>query len=635
MRGLRLLGCGGAVRQYDIPGMGKVFRLEPGDDARGVEALLASDYPVSYDTETSGLSVYAADFRHRLSQFGTAVLAFTWVPEEFPGLDRRVTTTRPVWYFNADHDTRVLDRAHGIRLEETWPYVRDASILARLVDPRNEKQGGIAHTLDAQCEARLGLGAKGTAKEAMLRAGRRYGLRSEAAMWAGIPTDDPDYNVYAGQDVMLTTRLGEHLWAGIEHYCLETEATVEHAVAYCVSAIIRRGWRFDAPYALEAVKRLEQAFRVEDARIADFGVRPTKSSGLYTTSRDGLIERFLELGVTFTEPSDSAVKKIESGEWTSDRVEAARAWKLDEDVLLGIASEHGGEPAGELARAVLAAKKPHKAATTIRGYLKHLGADGRVHANINPLGTKTGRMSSSSPNLQNPDRDIAEVRGCFLPEPGHVHISVDYSGVEWRVAAGVTGDERMREVFERGEDMHALTAKLLHGDAFASADKATQKKLRQEAKTRGLGKLYGQGYRSAARQEGIPVHEMKKVHDAIDTLYPGIRRKIEEMTEVIDGPTRLDLATGRQVIADAGYKSLNYLCQGPARDLLAYAVLRLFEAGLGGYICMLVHDEIVLSVPAERAQEYLEMVQEIMAGEFMGVKIESEGAIVGERWRKV
>src|SRR5690606_37529446 len=162
-----------------------VHLLEPGDSTRAVESLLHDDTrPVAFDTETSGINVYAADFELRLCQFGTTDEAYVWRPRHFPGLARLVTTTRPVWYWNAEFDTRTMSHVSGIPLHELWGYVMDAQILARLIDPRGQKDGGIGHTLDAWAEHELGLTAKDEAKRAMMEAGKRYKIRKQADVWA-------------------------------------------------------------------------------------------------------------------------------------------------------------------------------------------------------------------------------------------------------------------------------------------------------------------------------------------------------------------------------------------------------------------------------------------------------------------
>lgn len=570
--------------------------------------ILESDEPIAFDTETTGLNVYAEDFELRLCQFGTAETAYVWEPADFPDLARRAVTTRPVWMWNADYDCRVLDQVLGIDLEETAPCVMDAAILSRLIDPRGEKDGGIGHSMDAQANERLGLDVKGKAKAAMMEAGKAYKLRSQAAVWAGIPVHDETYVRYAGQDVLLTARLGPGLLAEIEEHDLAEVASFEHTFAYCVSTLVRRGWAIDREYAERALAEFQDEFERQEEWLQVDGIRPT-ATGNYSTSRAGLVEKFEEMGVEFKEHT------------------ASGAVKLDDDVLQKIARSYRNDDAARIAQTVLAAKVAQKTQGFVRGFLEAADKDDRVHANLNPLGTLTGRMSSSSPNLQNLTRDVEEVRGCFVPEPGQALIGVDFAAVEWRVAAAVTGDENMKRVFREGGDIHADVARIVFGPEFSKAQ-------RQQCKSVGLGRLYGGGVDTLARQSGLPRDKVEEAVAAIDHLYPGIRAKVREAYDTISGPTRLVLSTGRHAITDAAYKALNVQCQGPARDLLAQGVVRLFEAGLGEYVLMLVHDEVILSVPELEAEAYVEKVRDILECDFEGVRIEAEGQVLGERWKK-
>lgn len=509
--------------------------------------------------------------------------------------------------WNADYDCRVLDQVLEIDLEETAPFVMDAAILSRLIDPRGEKDGGAGHSMDAQANERLGLDVKGKAKAAMLEAGKAYKLRSQAAVWAGIPTNDATYVTYAGQDVLLTARLGPGLLAEIENHDLAEVASFEHTFAYCVSTLVRRGWPIDRGYAEKALESFGDAFGVAELDLKAAGVEPTKT-GNYSTARAGLVAKFVDLGVTFTEYTP------------------AGGVKLDDEILQKIAHK-AHDQAANIALTVLAAKVAQKTQGFVRGFLEAADKDDRVHANLNPLGTLTGRMSSSSPNLQNLTRDVEEVRGCFVAEPGQTLIGVDFAAVEWRVAAAVTGDENMKRVFREGGDIHADVARIVFGADFTKAQ-------RQQCKSVGLGRLYGGGVDTLARQSGLPRDKVEEAVAAIDHLYPGIRAAVREAYDTINGPTRLVLATGRHAITDAAYKALNVRCQGPARDLLAQGVVRLFEAGLGEYVLMLVHDEVILSVPELEAEAYVEKVRDILECDFEGVRIEAEGQVLGERWRK-
>jgi DNA polymerase-1 len=368
----------------------------------------------------------------------------------------------------------------------------------------------------------------------------------------------------------------------------------------------RRGLRLDRPYAEEALSKFQAEFDANEAKLAAFGIEPTKT-GNYSTSRAGLIAKFEALGVQFTEYTP------------------AGAPKLDDEILTKIADRD--DVASEIARTVLAAKAAQKSMGFIRGFLEAADPNDRVHPTINPLGTLTGRMSCSNPNLQNLTRDAKEIRGCFVAEPGHVLLSVDYSAVEWRVAAAVTNDANMKRVFAEGGDIHADVARIVFGPDFTKAH-------RQQCKSVGLGRLYGGGVDALARQSGLPRHKVEEAVAAIDSLYPGIKETVQRDYETIDGPTPVELLSGRRVIVDSAHKALNVRCQGFACDLLKYAILRLFDKGYGQYILLPVHDELIFSVPKDEAQEMLAEIQEIMRCEVNGVSIEADGEILGERWRK-
>lgn len=593
------------MQTYSLPEGGTVIFLDPEDSDAPVRELRDSGRTVALDTEGSGLEVYKPDFALRLVQFGDTEVSYVFEPAGREDLIRYLVTAGPCVYWNACFDTRVLDKALGIPLEETWEHAIDAAILSRLIDPRGKKDGGIGHAMKDNAVERLGLDVA-DARKLVMEAGRAYKLRKEADVWAKIPTTDETYRTYAGQDTILAARLYEVLLPELQELDLEEVCSLEHAVAYCVSTLIRKGWKVDRPYAEAALVKYAQEFEHEEAQLKGMQVRPT-ATGNYSTSRAGLIDRFTELGVRFTETT------------------ASGAPKLDDEVLQRIAAKD--DEAAEIAATVLRAKVAQKTQGFIKGFLEAADPNDRVHATLNPLGTLTGRMSCSNPNLQQATREIPEVRGCFVAEPEQVLLSVDYSGVEWAVAAGVTDDANMRRVLREGGDMHGLVAHVVFGKDYTKAQ-------RQQCKSVGLGRLYGGGVDTLARQSGLPRAKVEEAVAAIDKLYPGIRAKVREAYELIDGPTRLHLASGRHAITDAAYKALNVQCQGPARDLLAYALLRLFEAGLGENVLMLVHDEVILSVPKDEAEAYLDKVQGLMACEFLGVQIVSEGDVIGPRWKK-
>src|SRR5690606_35564732 len=215
-------------------------------------------------------------------------------------------------------------------------------------------------------------------------------------------------------------------------------ADTEHLLSDCMAHVTKNGWKVDREHTTAVKERLQTEFTEHEAAIAEHGIDPVKGSGLYSTSDASLTEKFDSLGVTFTDFTSTGKPS------------------LSEKVLADIASHN--DTAASLAHHVLAARKANKLANTfLSNVLKYSEYDGRIHAFIKPLGTVTGRMSSSEPNMQNFPREPADIRGCMVADDGHVHIAIDYSGCEWRAAAAVTQDEGMLHAFEQGRDIHQET----------------------------------------------------------------------------------------------------------------------------------------------------------------------------------
>jgi hypothetical protein len=648
--------------------LGTIHRLESGDSTAGVLALL-HEPDVSFDTETTGLRVYAPDFRIRLAQFGNEDIAYVWRPQEFPELVRQVTTTVPVWMWS-DFDVRGIDRVFGVKLEETCPFLKDGATLSRLTNPTAQHhlkqqaskrcnlevedarkvveeralryfwKDGEWHFVSEEDEAKTQAALRARAQDelkaerkAAKKAGtvvedrlpdrvRRYmaetlGRRmTKEEVWAEIPDTDEVYVIYAGQDCLLTSRVCPVIQAEIVEFGLEEIASFEHGMLYHAACMKRKGWKLDRPYAEDALRDFTAEFEAGEKDLARFGFDPIEKSGLYWSATDAQLRRFEALGVRFTIPNDSETD-----------------FKLDKKVRAWIAETYPGL-AAEMAIAISKTSEAKRSMDFITGFLDYADADDRVHAGLNPLGARTGRMSCSEPNLQNCTKEEERIRGCFLADPGESLVSIDFSGVEWRVAAGVTEDRNMKRVFASGGDIHAMVAMLVYGDEYKNADEKTQKKLRGKVKSVGLGRLYGGGVPTLARQAGITEAMAQRAVDAIDKLYPGIRALSRRMYDEIAGPTPIYIETGRRVVATSAHLALNYMCQGPARDLLAYAVARIFEAGYGDRLLMLVHDEAIFSVPKADAEAWAAKLKDLMECEFMGVKIEAEVDILGARWRK-
>jgi DNA polymerase-1 len=203
-------------------------------------------------------------------------------------------------------------------------------------------------------------------------------------------------------------------------------------------------------------------------------------------------------------------------------------------------------PIAELLRQYRDAKK--RATTYGHDWLKHVAEDGRVYPGWNQTGAKTGRMSCSSPNLQNIPRDPA-YRRCFAAPPGHVLIKADYSQIEMRIGARIANETRMIEAYQRGEDLHTLTARSITGRQDIT------KEDRQLAKPVNFGLIYGlsvNGLRRTAKTEyGIELSEQdaKRYRTAFFDAYPAIARWHNEIKCRHAKETRT--LTGQRVIVES------------------------------------------------------------------------------------
>jgi DNA polymerase-1 len=374
----------------------------------------------------------------------------------------------------------------------------------------------------------------------------------------------------------------------------------------------RRGWACDREYAKVAKSNFDKAFEEAEAELAALGIAPVKSSGRYYSSGNSIRGKLSELGVKFTHFTEK--KKDPS---------------LDEEALTDMMRRYPDGEVYKLAETVLRASQNQKNSHTfMKGILYYSEYDGRVHGSINPTGARTGRMSSNKPNMQNFPRKYPEIRGSLIADNDETLISIDFSGVEWRVAAAVTRDEQMQQDFVNGEDIHLNVARHVYGQHVQKGDWE-----RQNCKTIGLGRLYGGGAFTLQKQSKAPMDKVKGVLEYLDERYPGIAALRQRFYEVIDGPTVLKTPTGKRVVASSAHLGLNYSIQGPARDLLAEAIIRLWGEGYGPNIRGVIHDEVVLSVPGD-AEQHVKRVKDIMECDFMGVRIEADGNVLGKRWRK-
>jgi DNA polymerase-1 len=244
-------------------------------------------------------------------------------------------------------------------------------------------------------------------------------------------------------------------------------------------------------------------------------------------------------------------------------------------------------------------------------------------------------MSVSSPPLQQlPSSDFTIRRG-IIADPGMVIIAADYAAVEMRVLAAMADVSRMKTLIAEGADLHTETARMVYGDAFAAASPSEQKKMRTLMKTVGFGKVYGGGPTGLARQSGLPYTQVKSAVDGYDSVYPEIAaygKRLQRAAEFGKWDVTTPIGRVLPVDRDRSYAVTNYAVQSTARDLLAKAILDIEDAGLGEYLLLPVHDELVCQAPAADAERIIGEISKIMESTFMGVAIASEASVYGSSW---
>ncbi len=254
---------------------------------------------------------------------------------------------------------------------------------------------------------------------------------------------------------------------------------------------------------------------------------------------------------------------------------------------------------------------------------------GRIHTRFNQTGAATGRLSSSEPNLQNiPIRSARgeAIRRGFIPSPGWSFVVADYSQIELRLMAHLSGDPAFVEAFTRGEDIHRQTAALI----FGVEPGAITPEMRGQAKTINFGTIYGQGPFALSKQLGIPQEEAKQFIAAYFHRFAGVRAYLDNQIEVAKAQGYVEtLFQRRRYIPEVKDKNFNTRAfgerlsqnsplQGSAADLIKIAMVRLWETLLdGGFearILLQVHDELVLEAPAGEVDRVVELVRACMVG---------------------
>jgi DNA polymerase-1 len=361
------------------------------------------------------------------------------------------------------------------------------------------------------------------------------------------------------------------------------------------------------------LRKMEQAgLKLDTDRLREISTR-------VKIEADTLEREIFELtGEEFTLGSPKQLEEVLFGKLGLSRKRRGKTgYSTDARVLQAIRDEHDVIPKIERWRELT------KLAQTYLDALPLLIApDGRLHTTFNQTAATTGRLSSNNPNLQNiPIRTELgrEIRACFVAEPGNLLVSADYSQVELRLLAHIAGEDVLKEIFRRGEDVHTATACRV----FSVTPDQIDPGMRSKAKMINYGIVYGLSAYGMADRLDIPQSEADEFIQRYLAGFPAVGRFIEETIEqgsehgyvsTLFGRRRQvpELRARRWELRKQGERfAVNMVIQGTAADIMKVAMVRtdaaLTEAGLKTRLVLQIHDELLFEGPADEADAVKEI----------------------------
>lgn len=564
-----------------------------------------------FDTETTGFDV----FGDRLVGISFAVEPHEawYIPCDRTNVELVLETFRPVFEDeaiakvgqNIKFDMMML-RSAGV---EVRGRLYDTMIIHYLLDPEAR------HNMDYL--ARTYLQYEPVPIEALIG----KGAKQKTMDMVPIPT----VAEYAAEDADVTLQLYRVLWPLLQQAGLvELYAKIEEPLIPVLADIEMTGVKIDTDALAAFGKQLVGELTALEEQIREMTGDPTLNVNSAKQLGEALFGRM---------KIDPKPKKTKTKQYRTD--EEYLQMLTDRHPVVGLILEYRGL---------------RKLLSTYVEALPQLvnPRTGRIHTSFNQAVTATGRLSSTNPNLQNiPIRDDRgrEIRKAFIPSsPERLLLSADYSQVELRLMAHLSGDQAMIEAFAHGEDIHTATAALL----FKEAKEDVTREQRRKAKTANFGIIYGISAFGLAQRLNIPRTEAKEIIDGYFESYPGIKRYMDQViekareqgyVETLFGRKRMlpDIRSANAVVRGLSERNaINAPIQGGAADIMKLAMIavhdELTQRGLEAKIILQVHDELVLDVPETELDQVREIVVRCMENAaHLRVKLVAECG-VGHNW---
>lgn len=431
---------------------------------------------------------------------------------------------------------------------------------------------------------------------------RKCSKEAEEWGWTNIAVDDPVFLTYAGLDAVYVRRLLDILAAELHEKRMNRLSKTEQRIKRYMTASSVRGMRVDREWTEDVLTETEAEFKAASKAVEEItGLKPRSSK---------MPEWFAEYGL---------------------RVKSLDKEHLP-DLLLSVSEGDFPVEVGDVLEGLATVSRLSNLLTNLRVIWKHATeGDGFVHPNINTLQAHTGRMSVTAPAMQTlakAGEKGTKLRGCFIARDGHVLIGADYDSQEIRLAAALSRDEMLLKIVLEGLNQHVLTAESIFPEF---EDKKTHPGLYHHAKTLDFAQQYGAMPKKIAATLKITPREATILWQKWRHTYAGL----VGWSEMLAREPYVRNPFGRLIPRDPfrDYANANYMIQSTGRDVLGEALCRLADEGWAPYFWLPIHDEMVMEVPEERAEEGCEALTRLMTTEVKGIVIPAEGEVVGKRWK--
>jgi len=584
-------------------------KAAPLDGVRELLELVSSaGQALTVDVEHTGYPVGHRDFALRTIQIGQhdfAIVLDAADPEHTELARTVLAAAAKLHAHSATADLIPLAHAGLLDLELAWDRMHDTVVLAKLADPQST---GSDQGLKKIAQAMLGEAATAPAADearaALFKAGKwltevKPTTPIERSGWANVPITSETMIRYAASDVL-------------------DDAAIALLLPQPTPALLDR----------------ERAAHRMTARVADRGLRldPEHTARLHaeqTADLAAAAEQLHAYGIENPGSDQQVATVLERLGAELPRTKTGRA-SVAKGAIDRYAKTEG--ELGDLVRARLAYQvAENRLGLFLDQYTELIQrGDGRARPTIYTLAADTGRMSCVRPNLQQVPRE-GGFRACITADPGHLLISADFSGVELRVAAALSQDSNLKAIVADPErDIHREIAQLVWGPDAGKPE-------RYQAKRKVFGRLYGSGLNGLITSDP-PVSEpiARAIIDAMDHMTPGLTEWSRQVADAVEsGRTEFQAYSGRTIYMpkDRGYAAPNYCIQGTARELLIDALMRWSGTRWGEATLLPVHDELVVQVPEDEADEATAALVECMTSELHGVHIIADASEPSFAWR--